>query len=409
MRIVVTSLIGRLCRLDNFLVDEFIGLIKLYDRLMETNIQVREAAFETFNRIVHCVTVEENTKKLDIENVILYPIRRTRTKFKEVANEFLEYLVKKLKELTAKNTIDQKSVIECSRLLLAVCKSFAGTISKDQELVPLLFPLLERELKRSDTTHDTRANILEAFSYLFMKEIENLKLEQYLKLMIDSLDTNSEVSLAALKSIDNILEGRAEYFDKKSPIIKDLIKVIHNRLTNNTYKADARKALLQCASHLLSDYSHHFTPETLHEYLKELNNKLLSETAKKAVLIALTKINTSIPLCVPVIEILNRTLLEISSSLINHQNASVAESAQEAVGKLIEILKNNFSKENAIKLVDISRTMRGVIPRYMDSVLNIYPEIFKNYLNELFNADEIPVHTVATLLSKKVVTQADCL
>lgn len=405
----MTSLIGRLCRLDNFLVDEFIGLIKLYDRLMETNIQVREAAFETFNRIVHCVTVEENTKKLDIENVILYPIRRTRTKFKEVANEFLEYLVKKLKELTAKNTIDQKSVIECSRLLLAVCKSFAGTISKDQELVPLLFPLLERELKRSDTTHDTRANILEAFSYLFMKEIENLKLEQYLKLMIDSLDTNSEVSLAALKSIDNILEGRAEYFDKKSPIIKDLIKVIHNRLTNNTYKADARKALLQCASHLLSDYSHHFTPETLHEYLKELNNKLLSETAKKAVLIALTKINTSIPLCVPVIEILNRTLLEISSSLINHQNASVAESAQEAVGKLIEILKNNFSKENAIKLVDISRTMRGVIPRYMDSVLNIYPEIFKNYLNELFNADEIPVHTVATLLSKKVVTQADCL
>ena len=142
VRRAVTSLIGHLARLDNFMVNEFIGLIKLYDRLLETSVEVKDAAFETFNRIVHCVTIEENTKKLDIENVVLYPIRRTRTKFKELANEFLEKIKKKLNELTSKSSVDQKSVLECSRLLLVVCKSFAGTIAKDAELVPILFPLL---------------------------------------------------------------------------------------------------------------------------------------------------------------------------------------------------------------------------------------------------------------------------
>lgn len=142
VRSVVTSLIGHLARLDSFLVDEFVGLTKLYDRLMETKLEVREAAFEAFNRIVHCVTVEENTKKLDIENIVLYPIRRTRTKFKEIANEFLENLIKKLNELTSKNSVDQKSVLESSRLLLVVCKSFAGTIANDPDLVRILFPLL---------------------------------------------------------------------------------------------------------------------------------------------------------------------------------------------------------------------------------------------------------------------------
>ena len=169
VRRVVTSLIGHLARLDNFLVDEFIGLTKLYDRLLESSLEVREAAFDTFNRIVHCITVEENTKKLDIENMVLYPIRRTRTKFKELANEFIEHIVKKVDNLTAKSSVDQKSVLECSRLLLAVCKSFAGTISKDPDIIHILFPLLERELKKNKV-HEVRANILEAFSSLFIKD-----------------------------------------------------------------------------------------------------------------------------------------------------------------------------------------------------------------------------------------------
>lgn len=250
---------------------------------------------------------------------------------------------------------------------------------------------------------------MEAFSYLFLKEIEGLKLEVYLKLMIDNLDVNSEVSLAALKSIDNILEGRKEYFGANSPIITDLIRVIHNQLKNNTYKADARKTVIQCASQLLSDFSNYFEPQMLLEYLQELNSKLVTEPTKKGILIALTKLNPGIALSKSVIEVLNRTLLEISTSLINHQNASVADSAQEAVAKLIEILKLNFSKDNAAKLVETSKAMRGAFPRYMESVLHFYPELFKNYLNELFSADEIPTHVVSALLKGKVVSQAECL
>ena len=79
---------------------------------------------------------------MDIENIVLYPIRRTRTKFKELTNGFLEHLIRKLNELTSKNSVDQKSVLESSRLLRTICKSFAGTISKDSLLVELLFPLL---------------------------------------------------------------------------------------------------------------------------------------------------------------------------------------------------------------------------------------------------------------------------
>ena len=94
--------------------------------------------------------------------------------------------------------------------------------------------------------------------------------------MIDSLDVNSEVSLAAMKAIDNILEGRHIYFGEKSPIINDLIRVIYNQLKNNAYKADARKAAIQCASQLLSDYSSYFQPQTLFEYLQEINSKLVT-------------------------------------------------------------------------------------------------------------------------------------
>jgi hypothetical protein len=76
--------------------------------------------------------------------------------------------------------------------------------------------------------------------------------------MIDSIDVNSDVSLSAMKSIDNLLEGRQAQFGNKSPIINDLIKIIYAQLKNNTYKADARKAVIQCTSQLLSNYSSYF-------------------------------------------------------------------------------------------------------------------------------------------------------
>jgi hypothetical protein len=59
--------------------------------------------------------------------------------------------------------------------------------------------------------------------------------------------------------------------------------------------------------------------------------------------------------------------------------------------------------------VETSKAMRGVFPRYMESVLHFYPDLFKGYLNELFGADEIPAHVVEKLLKDKIVTQADCL
>lgn len=198
--------------------------------------------------------------------------------------------------------------------------------------------------------------------------------------MIDSLDVNSEVSLAALKSIDNILEGREAYFGAGSPIIAELIQTINKQLKNSFYKADARKAVIQCASQLFNSFSGYFQPQILNEYLKELHSKLISEPAIKGVLIALTKLNPSIAMSKEVIEILNRILLEISTKFINHQNASIADSAQEAVAKLIEILKLNFSKENAAKLVETSKAMRGIFPRYMESVLHFYPDLFKGYI-----------------------------
>jgi hypothetical protein len=146
--------------------------------------------------------------------------------------------------------------------------------------------------------------------------------------MIDSLDINSDVSLSALKSIDNLLEGRQLKFGNKSPIIDELIKVIYTQLRNNTYKADARKAVIQCTSQLLSNYSSYFQPQLLLDYLQELKSKLTTESSKKGILIALTKLNTDISLSKSVVEVLNKILLEISTSLINHQNASVAEYAQ---------------------------------------------------------------------------------
>jgi hypothetical protein len=313
--------------LDNYLADEFIGITKLYNRLMETSLEVRDATFDTFNKLVNSMTVEENTKKMDIENIVLYPFRRARTKFKDSANEFLDHLIKKINELTSKNSVDAKSVLECSRLLVAVCKSFAATICEDKAVLAILLPLLERELKKNKV-HEVRANILEAFSYLFIKEIEGIKLEYYIKLMIDSLDINSDVSLSALKSIDNLLEGRQLKFGNKSPIIDELIKVIYTQLRNNTYKADARKAVIQCTSQLLSNYSSYFQPQLLLDYLQELKSKLTTESSKKGILIALTKLNTDISLSKSVVEVLNKILLEISTSLINHQNASVAEYAQ---------------------------------------------------------------------------------
>jgi hypothetical protein len=142
------NLVGWLLKLDNYLAEEFISLTKLYNRLIETSPEVRDVAFDTFNKLVRSMTVEENTKKMDIENIELYPIRRARTKFKDSANEFLDHLVKKISELTSKTSIDPKSTLECSRLLVAVCKSL-----------------------KNSKINEVRANILEGFSYLFIKEI----------------------------------------------------------------------------------------------------------------------------------------------------------------------------------------------------------------------------------------------
>lgn len=108
---------------------------------------MREAAFQAFEAIVQNITVEESTKKTDIENIELYPLKRAKTKYKDVAEEFLERLLKKISELLSKNSVDQKSSIESARLLASVSKSFATAIGESKgKLLPLVFGILTKEL-----------------------------------------------------------------------------------------------------------------------------------------------------------------------------------------------------------------------------------------------------------------------
>jgi hypothetical protein len=192
VRRVATTLAGHMSKLDQSLGEEFIRLKGLYDRLLEAKSEVRESAFDAFETIVLNITVEESTKKLDIENIELYPLKRAKTKYKDVAGDFLDRLLKKLKELTSKNSIDQKSALESAKLLAIVCKSFASIIAESKkQLLPLVLGLLTKELQKYKSVPEIKAAILDAFSSLFIKEISDDKIEEHLHLMISSIDDNS--------------------------------------------------------------------------------------------------------------------------------------------------------------------------------------------------------------------------
>jgi hypothetical protein len=84
-------------KLDQSLAGNSIYLTKLYDRLLESNAEVREAAFSGLETLVHCITVDDSsTHKTDIDNMELFPLKRARTTFKSSSLEFLERLLKKL-------------------------------------------------------------------------------------------------------------------------------------------------------------------------------------------------------------------------------------------------------------------------------------------------------------------------
>lgn len=87
------------------------------------------------------------------------------------------------------------------------------------------------------------------------------------------------------------------------------------------------------------------------------------------------------------VQTLNRAIEVISQNLINHQNESMADSAQQAVANLIEVLGKDFLKAGATKLIEISRSVKRSYPKYLNSVLGIYPDLFKTYLNDLFSFD----------------------
>lgn len=91
---------------------------------------------------------------------------------------------------------------------------------------------------------------------------------------------------------------------------------------------------------------------------------------------------------------MNSTIELISQGLINHQNESLADAAQQAVNNIIHVLGKDFSKAGATKLIEISRSIKRSYPKYLNSVLKLYPDIFKNSLKEIFNYEEIPVHVV---------------
>ncbi len=83
---------------------------------------------------MYTITVEENTKKIDIENIEMFIIKRARTNYKEVALDLVERLVKKLNEVTSKNSIDPKTTGEVAKLLSSICYSFASSISDNPKI-----------------------------------------------------------------------------------------------------------------------------------------------------------------------------------------------------------------------------------------------------------------------------------
>lgn len=315
-----TVLVGALGRLDPALSDSFIHNGRLYERLLESKPEVREAAFAAFEGLIHCITVEESTSKLDIENTELFPLKRARTKFKGSSHQLLERLVRTLSELTSKNVIDEKSTLECAKMLASICRSLAGTIAESPDVLNPVLALLERELKRTSRQPQAKTRILEAFGSLFIKRVPPSRLGDYTSLMVQNIEKNSEVSLAALRAIDNLLENHRTAFGPKSAAILSLVPVLVAELKVNTYKVETRKAAVQCVSKLLSEYDSYLEPPVATEILRELGSKLEGETSKKSILVALTKLSPNLQLANEVVGALDRCLSVVMSSFLNHKD-----------------------------------------------------------------------------------------
>ena len=59
--------------------------------------------------------------------------------------------------------------------------------------------------------------------------------------------------------------------------------------------------------------------------------------------------------------------------------------------------------------MEAARHIKGTFPLFMHSILNLYPDALKQYLQELFSFEEIPVDIVQKLIQTKVLTNDECL
>lgn len=116
--------------------------------------------------------------------------------------------------------------------------------------------------------------------------MEAFSSEHYLKLILSNIDTHNSVIVSSFKAIHDLLGTYHEQVSKNSVLVKQVNNLVMGYFLNNSLNTDAKKAIVQCVSRLLSMYHGNLDAASLENYLKQLKERLQSDSYKKNILAA---------------------------------------------------------------------------------------------------------------------------